>query len=431
MVAQSSSQNSRDVDDEALEQAIVQVVRSAGAHLQLIHIVDRARSVLHRPPSEAPGASSRHNAPSFGDDVQAAVRRLEDRGLLVPVTNSSWKLAPNAAVPERAPLTQAARHKEPEGLSDTAARVYELLQRKGQTILYGPPGTGKTYSANQAAQQLAAWSWHGCSHEEATSRQLDTTGAVETCVFHPGYGYEDFIEGYRPCHANGQLGFELRPGIFKRLCARARSHDERDYFLLIDEINRGDVPRILGELLNALEKDKREKGVTLPVSGEPFAVPSNVYLIGTMNTADRSIALLDVALRRRFGFIEILPDPRLLDYEVEGLHLGNWLTRLNSQIVKHVGRDARHLQVGHSFLMPRGKPLQSLKEFVGVLRDEIVPLLEEYCYEDIALLGKILGAGVIADGRIKPDVLAPDNPKALVAALFSELTRAKDPVSSD
>lgn len=420
MVAQSSSQHSRDVDDEQLERAILEVLRAEGRHLHLPDIEERVRGALERPLSEAPASSSTRAAPAFIAGVQAAVRRLEGRRLLVPVTDSSWKIAPNAAIPERAQPTPVSKRKAPEGLSDPVARIYELLQRKGQVILYGPPGTGKTYTANQAVQELAAWSWHGCSLEEAKRNGWNTPEASETCVFHPGYGYEDFIEGYRPRSANGQIGFALRDGLFKRLCQRARDHEERDYYLIVDEINRGDVPRILGELLNTLERDKRGKEVTLPVSQEDFAVPINIYLIGTMNTADRSIALLDVALRRRFGFVEILPEPELLDYTVDGLHLGRWLARLNASIVQHVGRDARNLQVGHSYLMQSGKSLQSVKEFVGVLRDEIIPLLEEYCYEDIGLVGKILGSGLLVGGRIDGTLFQPSRHAELLRILGSD-----------
>ena len=107
---------------------------------------------------------------------------------------------------------------------------------------------------------------------------------------------------------NGQMTFRLRHGVFKRLCKDAEQAAERKFFLIVDEINRGDIPRIFGELLTVLEQDKRGKAVMLPVSGETFRVPPNVFLIGTMNTADRSISLLDSALRRRFGFVELMPD---------------------------------------------------------------------------------------------------------------------------
>ena len=217
-------------------------------------------------------------------------------------------------------------------------------------------------------------------------------GLVRMCCFHPAYGYEDFIEGYRPELHEGRMSFTLREGIFKEVCRDAEAQPERQFYLIIDEINRGDIPRIFGELLTIIEKDKRGKTVVLPLSRSAFRVPPNVFLIGTMNTADRSIALLDTALRRRFGFIELMPDVSLLDQaSVSEIPLGPWLEALNRRICEHVGRDARNLQIGHSFLMEGGKPVKDATRFFHVVRDEIIPLLEEYCYEDYDALHAILG----------------------------------------
>src|SRR4029079_15743989 len=147
--------------------------------------------------------------------------------------------------------------------------------------------------------------------------------------------------------------------------------------LIIDEINRGDIPRIFGELLHALELDKRGSLVALPISGETLSIPENLFVIGTMNTADRSIALLDAALRRRFGFVELLPDSSSLSTaQAGGIPLGPWLEALNRRVIEHVGRDARNLQIGHSYLMSDGAPLHELSRFAEVLRDDILPLLE-------------------------------------------------------
>ena len=157
--------------------------------------------------------------------------------------------------------------------------------------------------------------------------------------------------------------FEPRDGIFKELCEDAGTHPERSFYLIIDEINRGDIPRIFGELLTVLEKDKRGRPVALPLTGDSLRVPENVYVIGTMNTADRSIALLDTALRRRFGFVELMPDSSVLgDTVVGGIPLGPWLDALNLSIVDHVGQDARNLQIGHSYLMEGGHPITELRE---------------------------------------------------------------------
>lgn len=147
------------------------------------------------------------------------------------------------------------------------------------------------------------------------------------CTFHPSYGYEDFLEGHRPESVQGQLTFQLRDGLFKRLCHDAQHQGDRRYYLIVDEINRGDVPRIFGELLTVLERSKRGWPMILPLSGQPLLVPPNLYVIGTMNTADRSIALLDTALRRRFAFIELMPDSAVLgDTVVGGIPLAPWLS---------------------------------------------------------------------------------------------------------
>ena len=137
---------------------------------------------------------------------------------------------------------------------ETIARIKAALDRKRQVILYGPPGTGKTYWAERAAQELAARSWHECSLPYLTEAERDAL-PVELCTFHPAYGYEDFLEGYRPEVRNDALVYVLRDGIFKNLCERAGGRPDKDFYLIIDEINRGDIPRIFGELLTALEKD--------------------------------------------------------------------------------------------------------------------------------------------------------------------------------
>ena len=314
-----------------------------------------------------------------------------------------------------------------EGIS---GRVQSILERKGQVILYGPPGTGKTFWARQTGLDLAALGAfgqrfknlhaHGRIRVEGGEAQH---GLFRMCTFHPAYGYEDFIEGYRPAEGrDGALVFSLTDGIFKQICSDAEREPKRQFYLLIDEINRGDIPRIFGELLTLLERDKRGKEVHLPVSGERFSVPGNVHIIGTMNTADRSIALLDTALRRRFGFVELMPNPALLGDAVvaNGIPLSGWLAALNDRILEHIGRDARNLQVGHSYLMKGGKPISDLGGFVRVLGEDIVPLLEEYCYEDYSALAKILGTGLVDDSRqrIRYELLEQGTREELVQALM-------------
>jgi 5-methylcytosine-specific restriction protein B len=255
------------------------------------------------------------------------------------------------------------------------------------------------------ARELAARDRCKCTLKDLTAEEslaLDQSRPIEICCFHPAYGYEDFVEGYRPAlHGDARVGFELRDGIFKALCKRAEQEPQRSFFLIIDEINRGDVPRIFGELLMALEKDKRGQAVSLPVSGSKLVVPDNLYVIGTMNTVDRSIALLDAALRRRFAFVELMPDTSLLKGAiVGGIPLGPWLEEMNRRIGAHVGRDARHLQVGHSYLLENGAPVAQLSRFAEILRDDIIPLLSEYCYEDFDALASILGSGLV-DSKLR------------------------------
>jgi hypothetical protein len=167
-----------------------------------------------------------------------------------------------------------------------------------------------------------------------------------------------------------------------------------------------------------------ERLVILPVTGESFVIPMNVCIIGTMNTADRSISLIDIALRRRFGFVELMPESTLLAATtVGGLQLGSWLDALNLRLRKHLKRDARNLQVGHAYLMPK-KPITSVADFSRVLRDEIIPLLEEYCYDDFATLRDILGAELVdaEAGRIRDDIFAANRDDDLIGAvLFEEL----------
>jgi 5-methylcytosine-specific restriction protein B len=217
------------------------------------------------------------------------------------------------------------------------------------------------------------------------------------------------------------MTFTLRDGIFKQLCTAAHEQPEQRFYLIIDEINRGDIPRIFGELLMVLEKNKRGTASMLPLSQQPFVVPENVYLIGTMNTADRSIALLDTALRRRFGFIELMPESEVLgDAVVAGLPLGPWLDGLNQRIREYIGRDARNLQVGHSYLMEGERPVSDIGRFARIVREDIIPLLQEYCYEDYPTLRKILGSGLVDANtqQIVHDLFDPARQEELIQALL-------------
>ncbi|MGB6283070.1 MAG: AAA family ATPase [Xanthobacteraceae bacterium] len=325
------------------------------------------------------------------------------------------------ATPETEPVPAAL-----PPLDQFSARIEAILRRKGQVVLYGPPGTGKTYRALAVANELAARhafqkSFANLNAPERTN-VTDGDGMVRVCTFHPGWGYEDFIEGLRPATINGQMIFEPRDGTFKRLCADAARQPNRHFFLILDEINRGDLPRIFGELITTIEYDKRDRPIKLPVTGSSFAVPRNVFLIGTMNTADRSISLMDTALRRRFGFVELMPDSTLLaGRKAGGLLLGAWLDALNTRVRRHLKRDARNLQIGHAYLMPT-QPITSVAEFARVLRDDIIPLLEEYCYDDFDTLRDILG-GELVDaeaGRIREEIFGVNREGELIQAVSFE-----------
>jgi 5-methylcytosine-specific restriction protein B len=236
-------------------------------------------------------------------------------------------------------------------------------------------------------------------------------------TFHPSYTYEDFVEGFRPQQSGAAGGLELvlTDGVFKQVCATASADPDREYLIIIDEINRGNVPKVFGELISLIEMDKRGLNVRLPQSGEDFAVPPNLFIIGTMNTADRSIHLLDTALRRRFAFVELLPDPDLLAGATVGpLALDVFLEMLNERVRERIGREK---QVGHAlFFDGVGRLIDTPEQFAGVFRHELLPQLQEYVYDDYRDLAALLGPGVIdIENQRLLDVVG--DPAALCATL--------------
>ncbi len=239
------------------------------------------------------------------------------------------------------------------------AEIKDLLHDKGQAIFYGPPGTGKTYVARELASHIAG-----------------SDGAVEVVQFHPSYAYEDFVEGYRPVQQNGQPGFSLVEGPLKRIARRAQENPGATHFLLIDEINRGNIAKVFGELYYLLEY--RDQKISLQYNHEEqFALPRNLWIIGTMNTADRSIALIDAALRRRFYFLPFFPD----ESPVEGL-LRRWLERHNSQLLwvaDVVDRANEELGDRHSAIGPSYFLRTDLNEdwVRRIWRRAILPYIEE------------------------------------------------------
>ena len=265
------------------------------------------------------------------------------------------------------------------------ARMVALLRRKKNLILQGPPGVGKTFMARKVAYELMG------NHNDAQ---------IELVQFHQSYGYEDFVQGLRPARGGG---FELRNGLFYDFCQRALAHPQRSFFLLIDEINRGNLSKIFGELLLLIEADKREEKYRLRLTYAEaddafFYVPPNLYLIGTMNTADRSLAIVDYALRRRFAFVGIDPnfDPPLQAFLAErGVskkrirHLCRAVERVNQYIREEVSLGPG-FQLGHSYFCTYEPGQEEASWYEGILRYELRPLLEEIWFDDPGMVERMM-----------------------------------------
>ncbi|WP_051062183.1 McrB family protein [Ilumatobacter nonamiensis] len=284
--------------------------------------------------------------------------------------------------------------------------IVDMLSSKKQVIFYGPPGTGKTYLATKLATQLTA-----------------NGGSYQMVQFHPSYTYEDFVEGFRPRVTDGNMTYELSPGPVKDLAEAARQNPDDPYFLIIDEINRGNLAKIFGELYYLLEY--RDESLILQygnTSDDEFSLPQNLFLIGTMNTADRSIAMVDAAIRRRFYFIEFSPTEK----PISGL-LREWLKRERlddgvAELLEELNRrlDDSDYSIGPSYLMTERVDQQ--RELERIWKHAIMPLLTEHFYgqpgtadrfELIALQRAVetsrsarQPAGALADG----DALGDDAP---------------------
>lgn len=248
--------------------------------------------------------------------------------------------------------------------------IKNLLQYKKNLIFQGPPGVGKTFVSKRLAYSLMG---------------VIDLDRVEMLQFHQNYAYEDFIMGYRP----DENGFTLQYGVFYEFCERALKNPEQDYYLIIDEINRGNLSKVFGELFMLIERDKRGEYVTMSYSKKKFTVPDNVYLIGTMNTADRSLAQLEVALRRRFAFVTLEPTfnenwrRTIQESDVSPEMVSRILfavEKINKVIIGDFQLGPGYA-IGHSFFTSKPENIDEQEWYRGILDFEIIPLLKEYFFD--------------------------------------------------
>ncbi len=250
-------------------------------------------------------------------------------------------------------------------------------------IIYGAPGTGKTYSTAEYAQAIiqgiSLKSFQQANPDRKTVMKqyndLVKNGQIVFTTFHQSYGYEEFIQGLRPDTEAENMSFKTVDGIFKRIADKAIADKDNNYVIIIDEINRANISKVFGELITLIEEDKRwgeinQTSATLQ-SGDVFAVPNNLYIVGTMNSADKSISLIDAALRRRFEFIEQKPDSSL----ITDPDMKNVFEKLNALLADQL--DSADLLIGHSYFM--GKTKEDLPK---VLNNSVIPLLYEYFYDN-------------------------------------------------
>lgn len=324
----------------------------------------------------------------------------------------------------REPLMEAIKMLEERGVFQEMKELDKEFDKN--LILYGPPGTGKTYNSVIYAVAIC----DGKPVDELTDyaavmsryNELKKAGRISFTTFHQSYGYEEFIEGIKPIiDENKQdIGYTIEPGVFKKFCDNAKSitrtstgiestvieENTEPYVFIIDEINRGNISKIFGELITLIESTKRAgmpeaASAILPYSGDEFSVPSNVYILGTMNTADRSIALMDTALRRRFQFVEMMPDSDVLRKihadKVEDLDVAAMLDKINERIEYLYDREHT---IGHAFFTDL-KDDATLEKLQSIFEKSVIPLLQEYFYEDYQKIQLVLGDNAKSDDSLK------------------------------
>lgn len=300
-------------------------------------------------------------------------------------------------------LKQAEENEEDEQSAKSLAE-YQLRKKIAplNQILYGPPGTGKTYNVVKYAVELIEGKRIAPDEKysviKARYSKYAASGQIKFTTFHQSLSYEEFVEGIRPvvvdrygndtstAHEDTTVIYRPYNGIFKSLCEKASKSPHMKFVAIIDEINRGNISRIFGELITLIEESKRGTSVILPYSQTDFTVPPNLYILGTMNTADRSIAMLDTALRRRFDFIEMMPQPALLG-ECGGVDLCQLLTALNERIEYYYDREHA---IGHAYFMNNDGCIKSLDELREVFSTKIIPLLQEYFFDDYERIKLVL-----------------------------------------
>jgi hypothetical protein len=263
-------------------------------------------------------------------------------------------------------------------------KATNLLKRKRNIILQGPPGVGKTFIARKIAYQIMGQS---------------ADAFIEMIQFHQSYNYEDFIQGLRPT----VNGFKIIPGVFFRFCQKAIAHPDKSFFFIIDEINRGNLSKIFGELLMLIEADKRGRQYSIKLTyseleDDRFFVPYNLYIIGTMNTADRSLAIVDYALRRRFAFVSLQPDFGISfrDFLIaNGLsagmvtHICSTVSRVNTFIKEDINI-GDGFQIGHSYFCNGPNAIGEEIWWAEILQYEIEPLLKEIWFDDASKVSEML-----------------------------------------